>query len=243
MWRDATVEHDWDAAVTFQNLLEGRPLELIGTRQLKWPGGGLGADQPFQYVEGEYMLQEEYDELLADPTGFAVKKVMPRVAGKLAPLAALAAGAPPGMPSLMNCYALPGLLGNLTADPGMVDMLENLVALAKDQEESRRALGDYVGEMTSLGFPISYWVANIVAFDCISDMLRGLRGSMLDMYQVPDKLLAAVEMFIPWTVEQTVFMARQTGSAGVFLALHRERPASMSDASSSPVLLGQASRP
>ena len=61
---------------------------------------------------------------------------------------------------------------------------------------------------------MSYLVANIVAFDCVSDMLRGLRGSMLDMYQVPDKLLAAVEMFIPWTVAQTVWMAQTDGKHG-----------------------------
>ena len=96
LWRDVTVEHDWDAAVTFQNLLEGRPLGLIGARQIKWPGGGLGANQPFQYVEAEYMLQDEYDEFLADPSAFAVKKLLPRVAGNLAPFSAAVADAPPG---------------------------------------------------------------------------------------------------------------------------------------------------
>jgi uroporphyrinogen-III decarboxylase len=49
------------------------------------------------------------------------------------------------------------------------------------------------------------------------------------MYHVPDKLLAAVEMFIPWTVDQAVFMAKQAGSAGVFLALHRGAAGFMSD--------------
>jgi hypothetical protein len=66
LWRDLTVEHDRDAAVTFQNLLEGRPLDLIGATQVKWPGRGVGPNQPFQYVEDEYMLQDEYDDMLAD---------------------------------------------------------------------------------------------------------------------------------------------------------------------------------
>ena len=205
------------------------PLELIGARQIKWPGGGVGANQPFQYVEDEYMLQGEYDEMLVDPTVFAVKKLLPRVARSLAPFSAMAADTPPGLLLLTNCYALPGFFGGLLSDPGMVSMLESLLVLAKDREESQQAMAHYVGEMTRLGFPIPYLVANIIAFDCINDMLRGLRGSMLDMYQVPDKLLAAVEMFIPWTVAQTVWMAKQTGSEGVFLALHRGAAGFMSD--------------
>ena len=229
LWRDVTVEHDWDSAVTFQNLLEGRPLDLIGATQVKWPGRGVGPNLPFQYVEDEYMLQDEYDEMLADPSAFAVKKLLPRVARNLAPLSAIAAGSPPGLMSLTNCWALPGLVGGMLSDSGAVPMLENLLALAKDLEESQKASAAYVEEMARLGFPMSYLVANIVAFDCVSDLLRGLRGSMLDMYQVPDKLLAAVEMLIPWTVSQTVWMARHAGSTGVFLALHRGAAGFMSD--------------
>jgi uroporphyrinogen-III decarboxylase len=175
------------------------------------------------------MLQDEYDELLADPGAFAIKKLLPRVARTLAPFSDLVAGAPSGLPTLANCYALPSFLGGMLCALDAVPMLENLLALAKDQEESRQAMADYVDEMTRLGFPVPYKVANIVAFDVVSDMLRGLRGSMLDMYHVPDKLLAAVEMFIPWTVDQAVFMAKQAGSAGVFLALHRGAAGFMSD--------------
>ena len=36
------------------------------------------------------MLQDEYDEMLADPAGFAVRKLWPRVAPALAPVAAFA---------------------------------------------------------------------------------------------------------------------------------------------------------
>ena len=74
--RDASLEHDWDAAAPVGALPEGRPLELLGATQYRWPGGGLAADQPFQFVEGEYMLQDEYDEMLADPAGFAVQEAL-----------------------------------------------------------------------------------------------------------------------------------------------------------------------
>ena len=89
VFRDTTIEHDWDAAAPVGAIPEGRPLELLGTGQYRWPGGALNDGQPFQFVEGEYMLQDEYDEMLADPAGFAVRKLWPRVAPALAPAAAL----------------------------------------------------------------------------------------------------------------------------------------------------------
>ena len=38
-------------------------------------------DQPYQYLDREYMKAEEYDEFLFDPTGFYLQKYLPRVAG------------------------------------------------------------------------------------------------------------------------------------------------------------------
>ncbi len=44
------------------------------------------------------------------------------------------------------------------------------------------------------GFPCRMtMVGGPVPFDMISDLLRGMRGSMLDMYRRPDTLLAAIE--------------------------------------------------
>jgi hypothetical protein len=53
VFRDTTLEHDWDAAAPVGAIPEGRPLELLGATQYRWPGGGLDVRQPFQFVEGE----------------------------------------------------------------------------------------------------------------------------------------------------------------------------------------------
>jgi hypothetical protein len=221
VFRDTTVEHDWDAAAPVGAIPEGRPLELLGTQQYRWPGGFLDDRQPFQFVEGEYMLQDEYDEMLADPAGFAVKRLWPRVAPALAPVAAFAR---PPMPSVLyaaDARGLAGLLGGFLSRPGTVTMLEMLLALAKESASCGESMTAYVSEMTGLGYPMLFGATALTAFDCVSDFLRGLRGTMLDMYQVPDKLLAAIELFTPWTIEQSVASARLIGNQRVFIALHR----------------------
>jgi uroporphyrinogen-III decarboxylase len=52
---------------------------------------------------------------------------------------------------------------------------------------------------------------------------------MMDMYQVPDKLLATIEMFTPITIGGVVSWAEQTGSKGVFIAMHRGAAGFMSN--------------
>ncbi len=227
--RDTIVEYDWDAAFPAWHLPNARLLELTGATQLQWPGGVLADEAPFQYVEGEYMPQDEYDEMLADPNGFVIRKMWPRVATTLAPLSAVARNLPPLIRSAES-RTIPALLGGWLSDPQMVEMLEKLLALSKEAAAEQAAVAGYVNEMLGLGYPFLFEAMSSSALDCVGNLLRGLRGTMLDMYQVPDKLLAAIDMFIPLTIEPTIGWARATCTDGVFLPLHRGAAGFMSDA-------------
>jgi hypothetical protein len=59
----------------------GRMLGGFGFKQLQWPGHGVGDNQPYQYLDREYMKADEYAELIADPTGFYLNKYLPRIFG------------------------------------------------------------------------------------------------------------------------------------------------------------------
>ena len=227
--RDCIVEHGWDAATPFGNLLDARALELVGATQYRWPGGGLPNHVPFQFIEGEYMLQEEYDEMLANPAAFAVKKVWPRVATALAPASALAQAPLPPILYFSNSDSLPILLADVLSDPRLVEMLEKVLAVAKQVATGREQAATYTRELTELGYPLLFDAMTMTAFDCISDLLRGLRGSLLDMYQLPEKLLAAIDMFTPWTIEQGIRGARMSGNKAVFIPLHRGAAGFMSN--------------
>jgi len=229
VWKETIIKHDWDAAVPFGSIAPAKPLELLGIQQIKWPGGALPDDRPFQWVEKEYMLQDEYDEMLANPNAFAIKKLWPRVATTLAPISGMFQMDLPLL-FLSNSYTLPDLIGGMVSQPPMVELLEKMLELARVTEKNNKMIVDYTMEMMHLGYPFIAGALNFCAFDWISDCLRGLRGSSLDMYQVPDKLLAAIDMFIPLTIFSTVTMAEQRGSKGALIFLHRGSAGLMSDA-------------
>lgn len=61
----------------------GQVFDDLGVQYFAWPGAAdetrrLKAHQPFQFVEGEYMKASEYEEYFQDPTGFLLRKIIPR---------------------------------------------------------------------------------------------------------------------------------------------------------------------
>jgi len=80
-------------------------------------------------------------------------------------------------------------------------------------------------EMAALGFPAANHTggAGGSPFDTISDSYRGMRGSMLDMYRCPDKLLAACEKILRGRINRaTPADPRKRGNPKrISLPLHR----------------------
>ena len=64
----------------------GRVLETLDCKQVAWPGHGVSKESGYQYVEGEYMRDDEYHLLIDDPTDFWLRGYMPRAFGALEPL-------------------------------------------------------------------------------------------------------------------------------------------------------------
>jgi len=227
--KEATLRHNWDAGIDMGAVRPSKPLETLGIKQIKWPGGGLRDNEPFQWVEDEYLKADEYDEMLQNPNAFAVKKIWPRLSDTLAPLAGMMEMPPPPLLYLSNAYTLPELLGSIFSAPPMMGLLEKILELAKAHADYIAVKKEYTREMMELGFPIPFHAVTFPAFDWISDAFRGLRGSSLDMYRRPDKLQAMIEMFTPLTVAGCVMAASKSGNKGVFIPMHRGADGFMSE--------------
>lgn len=173
----------------------GETLTLLDTRHQRWPGGNLPPNVPYQFVEGEYMKVEEYDLFLSDPSDFTLRYYLPRLFGvlspvsKLPPLRTLSSG---GFPAIVSLFATPEFrqLGEILYHAGQEQAKAQLIARAHEED------------LTRLGFPALKLGSGVGAapFDAIADNLRGMRGTMLDMYRCPDKLLAACDKILQWRI-------------------------------------------
>ncbi len=194
----------------------GRVFDILDYRLYRWPGHGTPPNTPYQCVEGEYMLEDEYDALIRDPSAYWMRCYLPRVFGalegwkNLAPLTDLVemafAGAfmvPIGMPEVQRSF-------------------EALLEAGRAAVEWIQAAGAIDAEvMGTYGVPSLIGGFSKAPFDTLGDTLRGTKGIMLDVYRRPGKLLKAMEKLVPIMVEMGVRTATMAGHPMVFIPLHK----------------------
>ena len=82
-WR-RTIKHfepDATYSVNFTIYAPDQVLDGLDFKAMKWPGHGVPDDQSFQFVENEYMREEEYDEFFANRSEFFLRKMLPPLGG------------------------------------------------------------------------------------------------------------------------------------------------------------------
>jgi hypothetical protein len=149
------------------------------------------------------MKADEYDAFLNDPADYIVRLYLPRIFKTLEPLQKL--------PSITALF-IQGYKGSLTsavlANPEIVKAFEYLHRAGIEAASYLAQSTQFDKEMAALGFPQGVGVSVYVAFDYISDMLRGMRGIMLDR-------------IFPILTGAAVAGAKRIGNPRVFIPLHR----------------------
>lgn len=215
-WKSTTFKLNWDMAPTPLTMYPGPALEMIGARHYKWPGHDLPDNVTYQFLENEYMLADEYDEFLRNPDGFTLRKLMPRFARALQPLATL-----PPLYSLISARAFLSGTGMIAGTPAVAEAMQTMLRYGAEWAKWYSVVARMSADIEQAGYPILHVASCYAPFDWISDNLRGMRGSMLDMYRRPEKLLAAMDLYSEMAVESTIAAAKQCGNPRIFMALHR----------------------
>jgi len=167
----------------------GAAMEILGVKNRLWPGGPLPSDYEYQFIEGEYMKEDEYDLMLTDPSDFIIRYYLPRMYEAAAPLKRL----PPLSSMLRGFEGLTPLLVN--AD--FIRMARLIYKAGREMAKFRKTIGDAYEELALLGFPafapVTTGGVGGAPYDTVSSFLRGMTGAMVDMYRRPEKLLQLCE--------------------------------------------------
>jgi len=109
----------------------------------------------------------------------------------------------------------------LLSMPGFDEAIESLIKARRELLKRNAEAGSLGDELKELGFPTFAQAATFAPFDVVADRLRGMLGSMLDMFRQPDKRNKASEKLLPIMLGLAVAMARMGGNPRVFIPLHR----------------------
>jgi len=174
----------------------GSALEILDPKQLRWPGHGVSPNHGHQSIEIDNMRADEYDAFLRDPSDYMFRIHMSRVSDKLEGLAAL-----PRFATLHGMYGALNLAAAM-AEPKTARAIETLLKVGKEIRKYRSKTMKFEKMMLDFGFPKYFQGAAMPPYDLISHSMRGMTGSMMDMYRHADKMLEAAEKILQIELEE-----------------------------------------
>ncbi len=196
--RKCAADFDWDAVVGNMVYVWTGLTQAIGLKYYGVPGVDVPPDTGFQYREpapdAAFMRPDEYDALIADPTGFLLNTWLPRVSADVTHI---------GAPSTMR--------NNLSFVKGGMAMMQYFSAFGTQAARLREESGTVSAIAGILKAP----------FDIIADKLRGYIGLTMDMIERPDKVLAACEALAPHLLHVARTSADPSGQVPIGFWMHR----------------------
>ena len=160
----------------------------LGSEFLKFPGyeHGIGLNESFQYLDGEYMTEDEYGEFCFDPTHFILTKWFPRRNKNLAGLAKLNVQNPIEFGMFVSTVAF--------SDPEVRQALDALALSGKHSLDWLMGGGLISQIIEDEGFVLGPQVGTTCPFDMLADTFRGMINTITDVYERPEELMQAVNV-------------------------------------------------
>jgi hypothetical protein len=216
-WYDFNLEFQPDAMVTpLLYTMSATAFETLDYRLYNLPSktAGIGSTG-YQFNEGEYMFADEYDALIADPTDFVFRTILPRVVGAYAGIGKLVS---PWDLTILSFSPLQIMSWGL---PEVRASLEKMMTAGEQMLDWAQNMGASVGRIMAAGFPANVSGLTEAPFDHIGDNLRGTRGILTDLYRRPEKVLEACDRLAPVIVNAVVQKSTPDSIPGVFIPLHK----------------------
>jgi len=197
--RKCAADFDWDATVGNMVYVWTGLVDSVGLNYYSIPGIDRPVDDAFQYVEPPdeetaFMKADEYDEFIADPTGFLANVWMPRVNDFVVA---------PGEGSTHR--------NNLSWLKGGLAMLHYFNKFGAQIGALRAESGTVHAIAGALKAP----------FDILADKLRGFRQLCADIHRRPEKVLAACEALRPHMMFNAVAGSDPEKKVPISIWLHR----------------------
>jgi hypothetical protein len=218
-WYDAykrTLQDFQPDFIFVQGFTPGKALEILNPRQMKWPGCGVEPHQGHQSVEIHNMQADEYDLYMKDTSDFMLRTFMSRTSENLAGLSLLPplselGGGPMGIQAIANAFG----------EPELVKAVQTFQKAGREMKKWRSKIDRFNKMIMDMGYPQYLQGAAMPPYDVVSHSLRGMEGTMLDMFRQPDKLIELCEYILEKTLERPTPEPNEYGNTRIFMTVTR----------------------
>ncbi|AFM00717.1 MULTISPECIES: uroporphyrinogen decarboxylase family protein [Desulfitobacterium] len=185
------ADFDVDVIMGGPSLWWGTLHDAVGAKYLKFAGHQLAPNQQFQFVEKEYMVPEDYDAFIENPTQWILESFLPRIHKE---------------------FSEPG---SFRAN---IALIKGAAGMVMVNERNKQAVDHWA---QNYGMPIGVSGMVKAPFDTLGDTLRGLKGIMRDLRRRPEKVLSAMEVLVPHNIYYGLATSEGDRILPAFLPLHR----------------------
>ena len=156
-------------------------------------------------------MGNEYDHFLKDPSDYLFRIMLSRVSDNLAGIAAL--------PKLTDISGYMGAmaLATVMASPETEKAFMTLIKAGKILRRAQHKQTKFMQMMEDSGFPPYFQGAAMPPFDVISHSMRGMSGTMQDMFRQPEKIIEATEKILELTLERPLPPPSPLGHTRIFM--------------------------
>jgi hypothetical protein len=200
-----------DMAFT-QPFMPGSVLEILGPKHIRWPGFNADERYGHQAVEIESMKADEYEAFINDPSDFMFRTLISRASEKMSGFAKL-----PKLRHLESGSKAMFHLLEAFSDPDVIHSFETLLEAARELNRWKGKRDKIRRMILDKGFPSSFSAVAMPPFDLMSYGMRGLNGTVRDIYRQPDKIIAACEKMLELTLSRPLPPPNENGNLRVFM--------------------------
>jgi hypothetical protein len=190
----------------------GKALEILDPKTMRWPGHGVEPYQGFQSIEINSLKADEYDMYMRDPTDYQLRIHLSRISDKLKGLATV--------PPLYDLAQGPRPEQNVAmvlTEPQVAKAIAVLQKAGRELRKARPKQRKFQKLLEGYGYFTSPLAAALPPYDILSHSLRGMTGTMYDMFRQPDKVIEICEFILKKTLERIKLIPDENGRARVFM--------------------------
>ena len=211
-YRETLKDFQPDMAFT-RAFTPGKALEYLDPKYMRWPGYGVNPNHGMQSIEIEALQENEYDLFLSSPADYMLRHHVPRLHGSLEGLSILP---PLSSTSWIEPWASQ-TLAMLVTDPKMEAAIDSLQKAGRELRKWQSKADEFNQLLKDFGIPQLYQGGILPPFDVISHSVRGMKGTMLDMYRQPGKLLEMCEFLLKKSLEKPLPEPNEYGNLRMFM--------------------------